>query len=162
MADSGGADLLRPSLLDRLMRDESDRPRGLRPFIGFRELRESVGRDLEWLLNSRCLPIDLEAFPEARESLLSYGVPDLSTYSWRNPADWRRIAVAIEEAIRRFEPRLAPSSVKVEIVPGGGVDDFQLHFRIDAMLQVDPVSEPVSFDTEVDVHSSSLRITGSS
>ncbi len=160
MADPAESNVLRPSLLDRLIGDEPDRPRGLQTYVGFRELRDSVGRDLEWLLNSKRSPLDLDAFAEARESLLSYGVPDFSVYSWRSPTDANRIAQAIEEAIQRFEPRLAAGSVKVEILPSGDIDDFRLRFRIDALLQVEPLSEPVSFDTEIDFESTSVRISG--
>lgn len=162
MAEAVDPDVLRPSLLERLIGDGSDRPRGLQSYVGFRELREEVGRHLEWLLNTKRFPLDLEAFEEARESLLSYGVPDLSVYSWSSPADARRISTLIEETIQRFEPRLAPGSIKVELLPRGAVDDFQLRFRIDALLHVEPVHEPVSFDTEMDSDSGAVTITGSS
>ena len=162
MADQGQPDILRPSILDRLIGDGADGQRGLRPYMGFRELREAVGRDLEWLLNTKRFPLELEDYKEARYSNLGYGVPDFSTYSWRNHGDALRIAAILEETIERFEPRLAPGSVKVEILPTTEVDDFRVHFRIDALLQVDPVSEPVSFDTSIDLDSASFEVTGSS
>ena len=162
MADPGQSDILRPSILDRLIGDGADGQRGLRPYMGFRELREAVGRDLEWLLNTRRFPLELEDYEEARYSNLGYGVPDFSTYSWRNHGDALRIAAILEETIERFEPRLAPGSVKVEIQPTTEADDFRVHFRIDALLQVDPVSEPVSFDTSIDLDSASFEVTGSS
>ena len=160
MADQDPPDILRPSLMDRLIGEGADHQRGLRPYMGFRELREAVGRDLEWLLNSKRFPLDLDAYPEAKQSNLSYGVPDLSTYSWRSQSDGRSIARVIEETIERFEPRLAPGTVKVEALPAGEVDDFKMRFRIDALLHVDPVSEPVSFDTSIE--STSFEVTGSS
>ena len=127
------------------------------------EAELGVARDLEWLLNSkRWLPYDLEEFPEANESALTYGVPDFSTYSWRNPGDANQIARLIEDTVRRFEPRLAPSSIKVEILPSGDVDDFKLTFRIDALLHVEPVREAVSYDTEMDLESTAIRISRSS
>ncbi len=163
MVDASDADRLRPSLLDRLIGDEPGTPRGVYGYIGLRELRESVARDLEWLLNSkRWLPYDLEEFPEANDSALTYGVPDFSTYSWRNPGDADQIARLIEDTVRRFEPRLAPNSIKVELLPSGAVDDFKLSFRIDAVLHVEPVHEAVSYDTEMDLESTAIRINRSS
>ncbi len=166
MADPKQSDVLRPSLMDRLIGDgDGDgRQRGLRPYMGVRELREAVGRDLEWLLNSKQSPLDLDDYEEAKRSLLTYGVPDFSGYSWRNPRDGARIAAILVAAIERFEPRLAPGSIKIEFQPSGEVDDFRMRFRIDALLHVDPVSEPVSFDTEINFESESiaLKITGSS
>lgn len=162
MAERDQADILRPSILDRLIGEGADGQRGLRPYMGFRELREAVGRDLEWLLNSKRFPLELDDYDEAKASNLGYGVPDFATYSWSNHADARRIANAIEEAIERFEPRLAPGTIKVSIQPAGEVDDFRIRLRIDALLQVDPVSEPVSFDTAIDMNTTTFEVTGSS
>lgn len=156
-------DVLRPCLLDRLIGEETGRSRGEYDYVGVRELRDAVARDLVWLLNSKqWVPYDLDGFEEARESVLTYGVPDFSSFSWRSSSDSMQISQVIEEAIRRFEPRLVPSTVKVEPVPGGGVDDFQLHFRIEAVLQVDPITEPVSFDTSIDFDSTNVEVTGTS
>ncbi|MBW2414167.1 MAG: type VI secretion system baseplate subunit TssE [Deltaproteobacteria bacterium] len=162
MADPSQSEVLRPSLMDRLIGGGGDGQRGLRPYVGIRELREAVGRDLEWLLNSKQSPLDLDAYPEAKRSLLSYGVPDFSGYSWRSARDGVRIAAILEEVIERFEPRLAPGSIRVDVQPAGEVDDFRMKFRIDALLRVDPVSEPVSFDTQIDFENAAVKITGSS
>src|SRR5262249_40096101 len=66
---------LRPSLLDRLILpqawDRGDRTRT----IGVNELRDSVQRDLGWLLNTYCpLSGQLDGLPEAQNSTLSYGL----------------------------------------------------------------------------------------
>ena len=61
--------------------------------------------------------------------------------------------------MRRFEPRLRPGSIKVTAQKPVGVDD-KPHFRIDAVLHVDPVNEPVSFDTDVDYESSRISVRG--
>jgi type VI secretion system protein ImpF len=161
VADPADADELRPSLLDRLIGDESEAPRGRHGYVGVRELRAAVARDLEWLLNSKLwYPWDLERFREADHSNLTYGVPDFSVYSWRSPSDAPRIAEAIRDAVDRFEPRLG--NVAVEVLPGGDKDDFDLRLRIEAILQVDPVSEPVAFDTEIDFDSTAVQIKGAS
>ncbi len=151
---------LRPSVLDRLI--APPRPgRGSLDSVGARELYASVARDLDWLLNTkRWLQQPLQSCPEANDSLLTYGLPDLSTYSWRNPADSAAICRLLEETIRRFEPRLRARTVQVKPLPPGDVDDFRLRFRIDAVLHVEPIRAPVSFDTEVDLGGSGIRVRG--
>lgn len=154
---------LRPSILDRLIAGESGGgARSVYQYIGVRELRDSIARDLEWLLNTKFTRfLDLDAFPEAKESILTYGVPDFSTYSWRNASDAMAIAQILEDTVRRFEPRLSPRSVKVEVLPNPDVDDFSIRFRINAILDVEPIREAVSFDTAIDFESTAVHVKGS-
>ncbi len=153
---------LRASILDRLIAGESGAgSRSAYDYIGVRELRDSIARDLEWLLNSKFTDfLDLGDFPEAKESILTYGVPDFSTYSWRNAADATAIARILEDAIRRFEPRLLARSIKVDVLPNADIDDFTIRFRINATLDVDPIREPVSFDTAIDFDSTAVHVKG--
>lgn len=156
---SGKRDVyLRPSVLDRLMTAPGSGRIGQQAVIGVQELRDSVRRDLDWLLNTkRWLPHDFEGLPEVKTSLLNYGMPDLSPFSPANGRDLASLARTIEELIRCYEPRLRSGSVRVSVVtkpvavPGEGEERERPRFRIDAMLCVDPVNEPVSFDTEVDL-----------
>ena len=145
------------------MQGETGGGRAAYDYIGLRELRAAVARDLEWLLNSkRWIPWDMEKFPEARDSIMTYGLPDFSTYSWRNESDARSISGLLEDIIRRFEPRLVPHTVHVEKLETSDIADFRLNFRIDAILQADTLSEPVSFDTVIEFESSRVKIQGSS
>jgi type VI secretion system protein ImpF len=163
MARPGDEGVLRASVLDRLLAGESSTGgSGVHDHLGVRELRNAVARDLEWLLNSRrWVTWDFEELEEARESILTYGVPDFATYSWRNQGDAKTISKVLEEVIRRFEPRLLPGSIRVELLPSGDVDDFRIHFRIDAVLYVEPIREAVSFDTDVDLDRSWIDVKGS-
>ena len=152
---------LRASLLDRLMLPPGSSRGGSQLVIGVRELRESVARDIDWLLNSkRFLDTDLEGLKEVRTSVLNYGMPDFSPTSWRNDKELSSLARTIEEMLRRFEPRLRPGSIKVTAQKPVEKDDMRPHFRIDAVLHVDPVNEPVSFDTDVDYESSRISVRG--
>jgi type VI secretion system protein ImpF len=128
--------------------------------VGARELREAVARDLEWLLNTRVWHPweNLERLEEARASILTYGMPELSKFSWSAPEDARTIAGLIEKAVRTFEPRLLARSVKCEVLPSQDVSDFSLRIRIEAILQVEPISEPVAFDTSFDFEGGGLHI----
>ncbi len=152
---------LRPGVLDRLMAPVSPAARAQLQEMGPRELAAAVARDLDWLLNTkRWVPDDMTELPEASVSILTYGLPDLSTYSWRNPGDAQSIARLIEETIRRFEPRLRERSIQVTPLPGNDADDFKLRFRIDATLEVEPIRMPVSFDTDVDFDASRIHVRG--
>lgn len=161
MARENASAVLRPTLLDRLLA-----PTGApaHPAIGLRELKRSVARDLEWLLNTKAvLPRHelIAELPEARASVLTYGIPDYTNASWRSPADARRICGEIAQAVRTFEPRLVPATVRVTILQSAGVDDFSLRFRIEGTLHVEPVSEPVSFDSSVETGTGAFRVDGS-
>ncbi len=162
LAERRAADVLRASILDRLMTGETGAGvRSVHEYIGVRQLRDSIARDLEWLLNTKFTEfLDLDQFPEAKASILTYGVPDFSTYSWQSTSDAAGIARILEETIRRFEPRLVPRSIKVEVGPNPGVADFSLGFRISAVLHVDPIREAVSFDTTLDFDSAAIHVRG--
>jgi type VI secretion system protein ImpF len=136
-----------PSILDRLIDDEPHVSREL-PSSRIKDLRaleQSVGRDLEALLNSRQetlkeLPGELK---EVNRSLLTYGLPDFTSFSLLTQDDRHRIRRAVEDAINTFEPRLLRVRVALE---APREHDRGLRFRIDAFLRVDPSPEPVTFD----------------
>ncbi|HET9883443.1 MAG TPA: type VI secretion system baseplate subunit TssE [Candidatus Binatia bacterium] len=136
-----------PSILDRLLDDEpeiSTEPASTR-IKNLRSLERSVARDLEALLNSRQetlqeLPSE---FKEVSRSLLTYGLPDFTSFSLLTQEDRLRIRRSVEDAINRFEPRLLRVRVALE---APREHDRGLRFRIDAFLRVDPSPEPVTFD----------------
>lgn len=157
MAGPRSSDVLRHSVIDRLAGSGGRQP-GADIRIGVRDLKAAVRRDVEWLLNSRRpLVGDLEDLPEARASILAYGIPDLTQYG-RGYADRQHICAAIEEALRAFEPRLQPRSIKVEYLPDGEETGSRLHFTIHGMLHVDPVREQIAFDTSVEMASGAVEI----
>ena len=97
-------------------------------------------RDLEWLLNSRRIadPPD-EGLKDINESLYVYGLPDLSTLTWRRRRPEQ--AGAIFWHIKLFEPRLANVRLVIVETPDSAKKDVRL--RIEAMLRLDPAPEPV-------------------
>jgi len=143
-----GAHDIKPSLLDRLIDDNSDL--ALEPpahrFQDISEFRATVARDLESLLNTRReLLYDLGAeFGEVNRSLLVYGLPDFTAFNLLDVADLARLRRAIETAIANFEPRL--KRVRVAMEPPKQ-NERAVHFRIEALLRVEPAPEPVAFDT---------------
>jgi type VI secretion system protein ImpF len=161
LASSRREAFLRASLLDRLMQPPGSGRVGSPLEVGVRELRDAVARDLDWLLNSRrYLDSNVEGLKEVKASLMNYGMPDLSLSSWQSGRDLASAARTIEEQIRLFEPRLRPGSVRVTPPSEKDVMDGRPNFRIDAILQVEPVNEPVSFDTDVDVDARRISVRG--
>lgn len=140
------------SVLDRLIDDEpgvaSDLQLTWSDSVSV--LKQSLRRDLEWLLNTRCTP--QEAPPSCRElrrSLYRFGLPDFSALHRNSPDTAPRLAREVEEAIAIFEPRLANARVSLVEAHEGG--ERRLHFMIEAMLRLDPIPERVVFDTVLDI-----------
>jgi type VI secretion system protein ImpF len=133
-----------PSVLDRLLDEEpalSRDPVRTRS-ESMRQYRAGVQRDLEELLNTRDPWFDLAAdFVEARQSALTFGLPDFSHLTSNRPGDLARLRDEVEACIRRFEPRLADPTVTVQ--QGAGL---AVRLHVEARLIVEPNPEPVAFD----------------
>ncbi len=146
------------SVLDRLIDFEPEITR--EPIASrsksLRQLKQSVRRDLEWLLNTRQVaggvPSELK---EVNNSVASYGLPDFTHLTIDSGDHQKFIKREIEETIRRFEPRL--ESVVVSIEPVRSTERL-LRFRIDARLKVDPAPEPITFDTVLQLGSGEYSV----
>lgn len=150
---------LRPSILDRLIDNEphlqveSEKNRHQR----LRELRNSVRRDLECLLNSRFRvigPPDLHR--EMQTSILNYGLPDLATVNIVDHAKKQAFTLQLEKLLKTYEPRF--KSVKVSYQENQDNTDRTLRFRIDATLYADPAPEFVVFDSTLEPTSRAVSI----
>ncbi|GIU83137.1 MAG: type VI secretion system baseplate subunit TssE [Acidobacteria bacterium] len=135
-----------PSILDRLidfepkLLQESPKSR----LKSLREFKQLVRRDLEWLLNTRCHLFVSDSSQELYKSVLMYGLPDFTGVGIRSKNEQMRLTKAIENAIKTYEPRL--SNLRVTLEPFSDVDKT-IKFRIEAELKIEPVPEPVVFDT---------------
>jgi type VI secretion system protein ImpF len=145
------------SILDRLIDDEpgiSREPVQERFSIG--QIRDTVARDLENLLNARrSILVPPVSYREVNNSLFVYGLPD---YTSRNPGNVSvrsQLRLEIEKTISRFEPRLKNVAVHIDTRTGNSRD---LGFRITAVLVVNPITEPVTFDTSFDLNRSKYSI----
>lgn len=147
-----------PSVLDRLIDYEPEISR--EPISSrsksLRLLKQSVRRDLEYLLNTRQVvggvPADLK---ELSNSLAAYGLPDFSTAAVKSTSDQNRMRRAVEEMIDSFEPRL--QNIVVTLEPERE-DERSVRFRIDANLMIDPAPEPVTFDTVLQLVNGEYRV----
>jgi type VI secretion system protein ImpF len=124
-----------------------------------RILKSAVRRDLEWLLNSRRIvdPPD-EDLKELNRSAYVYGLPDLSALTMATTADRNRLVRQILGAINLFEPRL--TNVRLLMVETDDDIKKDVRLRIEAMLRMDPVPEPITFDTVIELKSGSCRLSG--
>jgi type VI secretion system protein ImpF len=138
---------LMPSLKDRLLDPESIGTKD-HPGYSLQQVIESVRNDLEDLLNTR-RPITL---PEGRyaqlaESIVGYGLPDLTSVDASTPVGLEEIGRILEQIITLYEPRLR--NVKATKVMTPGVE-LRVRFHIDAQLRVDPAPD-VAFETVVEL-----------
>jgi type VI secretion system protein ImpF len=149
------------TLIDRLIdRDPgaSSDPSVSRP-QSVRNLKASLRRDLEWLLNTRRNPDAADkTMEELSQSLYNYGLPDFSAYSLNSPRDRSKLLLELENTVALFEPRL--KSVRVSLLESQDLSSRVLHFQIEGLLQMDPAPEQVSFDTVVQLTSGDYQIRG--
>lgn len=131
-----------PSVLDRLV----DASLALDGPLWYDEpaLARSVQRDIENLLNARQSLDGLQAFPQLRESMLSFGLPDATAFNWESPSSRLLFVRTIEAVIRQHEPRV--DHVRVTLLDSPKPQRNQLHFRIDAKLRAEQAPN-VTFET---------------
>ena len=146
-------------LLDRLTDGEPGIPDRLwtSRAESMRLLKNSLRRDLEWLLNARRLANPPAALRELNRSVFVYGLPDFTAYSLASSADRARLLADLEAAIRLFEPRL--DDVRVVRLEDERLS-HAVRFRIEALLLVDPAPEQVSFDTVLELSSGEYQVKG--
>jgi type VI secretion system protein ImpF len=143
---------LRASVLDRLVDEDpgvSYEPVQYR-LSGTEQIKAAVVRDLENLLNTR-RTVDTPGpeFSELNRSVYVYGVGDFTSQNPKSMTVQKQIKSDVEKTIELFEPRL--KNVRVQLETGSeGIQSVR--FRINALLVMEPETEPVSFDTYFDVN----------
>ncbi len=133
-----------PSLYDKLFEADDTAAHAVRR-LSIEELKESVARDIEALLNTRMVFSDetLRRYPECQRSLLTYGLSDFSGLSLASHYDRDFICRSLENAIARHEPRLRQVRVLLQV---DGRATSVLYFAITAILDAGAAHEPVTFD----------------
>lgn len=152
-----------PSVLDRLLDDQPtatrEAPKSRTQVL--RELKHSLRRDLENLLNTRCRPSGWpENLHELELSLVNYGIPDITAADLGSATRRQEFQRIMERVIRHFEPRF--KSVSVEMLDNAEPLDRTLRFRIDALLYAEPAPEPVVFDSAMKPTTGNVQIKGAS
>jgi type VI secretion system protein ImpF len=124
-----------------------------------RQLKSSLRRDLEWLLNTRRRPDPAGSeFKELEKSLYNYGLADVTSMSWVSHRDRGSLTKMIEQAVAIFEPRISRIKVvSLDSTPGA---KHVLRFQIEGLLDMDPAPELITFDTVLQLSSGEYQVGG--
>lgn len=156
-------DRLQPALLDRLTDDDpGTRTESADSAVMSRtRLRQAVLRDLSWLFNAtRLSDSELpEAYPEARRSVLNFGLPALSGNT-ASSVDVPALEQQVREAILLNEPRILARSLVVEALVSDTLLDHhnQISFRISGQLWSQPVPLELLLHTDIDLETGRVEI----
>lgn len=137
MSHSQTSEYTQASFLDRFRDD-----------VRAHAIKYSIARDLEDLLNAKqaLSEDDVASYEQIPTSILLYGLPDLSQFSLSNDGHRADVCESVAKTIHRFEPRLRSVSVTAEKQK----QFYQtLNFRIDAIVQWNGTTEPVTFNGAV-------------
>lgn len=142
---------LTPSILDRLLDynpSSNVESQASRTQL-IKELRESVRRDLEFLLNTRqrCTPLP-EDYRALEDTSINYGIPDYTGVNLALDDEREKFVRIIEKIIIKNETRLR--SVKITLMDDHNSIDRTFRFRIDGILKVEPAVKPVVFDSTME------------
>lgn len=165
---AGAVDRLLPCLLDRLT-DEAPGCQVEPAESGLASqsrLRAAVLRDLGWLMNATRpgAAESLEAWPEARRSVLNYGLPALGGQT-SSTLDLQALERAIREAILRFEPRLLADTLEVEadaeaLFQQHGLDGHnRVSLRISGQIRAQPMPLELLLRTEWDLETGQVSLS---
>ena len=162
MAELTSQERLQPSLLDRLTDTEPDASNESRDHrvLSMQRLREAVLRDLASLLNTGHLATieDLENYPEVRDSVLNFGMPDMTGMSIAG-TDTAGLEKAVRDAIIKFEPRIAAKSVRVTVVKDeASMGRNSMVFNITGQLWAEPTPITLYLKTEVDLETGDVTV----
>lgn len=156
-------DRLQPALLDRLT-DENpsakQEPIEAR-VLSKRRLRQSVLRDLAWLLNATRLETgsELAHAPYVRASVLNFGLPPLSGKG-ATSMDVSELTRGIRDAILNFEPRILPATLRVttQLEPGELDHHNVIGIEIQGELWAQPIPLEFLVRTEFDLETGKVQI----
>ncbi|MDB4742843.1 type VI secretion system baseplate subunit TssE [Planctomicrobium sp.] len=142
-------------LIDYDPEHEQDEPQTENQIL--RNIQISVRRDIEDLLNTRYRCAEWPPqFNGLEDSLVNYGLPDFTAAGLNIVNDNELLTRSIEDAIRRFEPRL--SNVKVERVRGEDAIDRTFRFRILGTLKLESVEQDIRFDSSLETISGQIEV----
>ncbi|KAF1029947.1 MAG: hypothetical protein GAK37_01554 [Pseudomonas sp.] len=160
MAELTSRERLQPSLLDRLSDDDTEHTVESRDkrVLSMAGLRKAVLRDLGWLLNSTGLGSfrDLSACPLAAQSVINFGLPDLSGKTAAG-LDREELGRRIRQAILDFEPRILRDSLRVVALGANNVPN-QMAYEIHGELWGQPLPERLYLKTELDLEAGEARV----
>ncbi len=161
MPDLALTDRLQPVLLDRLLDNErSSAVEGRdKRVMSMSQIRQSILRDLEYLLNTTARPEgdEIYKYPLASRSVLNFGT---APFSGRTTSEQsrERLRASVERAIGDFEPRLLAGTVKVRrgVMKDArgkelGAETVGASFEVSGDVHPLPMPDSLFVRTEVDL-----------
>ncbi len=151
--------MLRASILDRLIDNDPQSTMDIEAnnYHQLKNLRDSVRRDLQNLLNTRYkITEPVDEHPQSMTSILNYGLPDLATINMSDIEKRKQFIDYFESILREYEPRF--KSIKITYLENTDKLDRTLHFRIDTTLYADPYPEIIIFDSVLDPVTRSINV----
>jgi type VI secretion system protein ImpF len=163
MSELAGRERLQPSLLDRLTDDAPEQRREAldRQSLTMAQLRQAVLRDLAWLLNTTNLATteEIERDSLTAASTLNFGIPGFSGQIGTSRR-MNALESGIAAAIRAFEPRIRPESLRVRMRPP---DEDQragsLVFEVEGELWAQPVPQQLFLETAIELETRLAVVT---
>ena len=153
MARTKSEILVTQSLIDRLT-DVEQWPETRSASIAM--YRDSLKRDLEWLLNTRQPVIAaLESFPATSASVLNYGLPDIHSFDGSAGKERNELTIALEKCIRTFEPRIVHPRV---FLTRTDMLSRSLRFHIEGQITFENMEEEIKFDTVLELISGEYEV----
>ncbi len=160
MVDLSLQERLQPSLLDRLRDDHPDETKeSLRErVLSLSELRQSVQRDIAWLLNACNLGDVVAPYPEVARSVLNYGIPDLAGLTV-STIELDALKRTIQQALETFEPRLRKHSIRLQArLDPQKMSHNTLVFDIECELWAYPAPVELLLRTELNLESGDVAV----
>lgn len=153
MARTKSEILITQSLIDRLV-DQEQWPETRAASISM--YRESLKRDLEWLLNTRqpVMP-ELESFPATAASVFNYGFPDIHSFDGSVGKEQNALTISLERCIRTFEPRISQPHVYFN---RSDHLSRSLKFHIEGQIFYENMDEDIKFDTVLELISGEYEV----
>jgi type VI secretion system protein ImpF len=160
----GSDDRAREGVTDRLreesvlMNDLNERVN--RSTITEQQLRQSIMRDLAWLLSTPGLECveNLAEFPEVQASTINYGVRGLAGWTASQIAP-SKLAAMVREAILRFEPRILPNNLRIEVSSRGLSDERTvMAIEIRGEMWGQPLPQSLYLRSLLDLETGDVRI----
>lgn len=127
----------------------------------FREVRDCVRRDLDWLFNAQNYSPseELQHYPEVMRSVVNFGLPDLAgkTVTGMDIANLERM---VKQTLLTFEPRILSRSLNVRFVRDESAQQRNaLTFEIDGELWSEPLPIHLRLITELELEDGGALIT---
>jgi len=156
---------LQPSLLDRLtdFAPDKDKEASSQQVLSQKQFKDAVIRDLAWLLNTTSLDsvIDLDGYPETKNSVINYGMPDISGHT-SHSIDAEVLEKSLRRVIYEFEPRIIQNSLRVTVHSNPDeMSHNSLVFAIEGVVFGQPMPFQVVLRSELDLECGQFIISES-